>query len=303
MAAPGRSGTLGGAVRALVAVSRPWFWPVSWVPVYIGTVVAGGAWLPAAAAVPDALLAFLVVGPLTWGAVLAQNDLHDLPSDRNNARKATAPLVSGLVSVARLTRWCRVLMLCAVGAALVISALFALGVVVVLLLGWAYSAPPLRLKTRPGADVAVNAVVVGVLAPLAGWSLSRPPWEFPWVLGGLGLLFTAAFYLPSTVTDLAADGSVGDTTFAVRYGRRFTYRLGVGLWGGALVGSLVCAYLQVVVPGTTVAGQLVMAPVLLVAYAVLTRRPSIFRLACLGVLFAVPTFGFAAAFVAAAGGW
>ena len=27
----------------LVAVSRPWFWPVSWVPAYLGTVLAGRA--------------------------------------------------------------------------------------------------------------------------------------------------------------------------------------------------------------------------------------------------------------------
>src|SRR5690242_473440 len=79
----------------LVAVSRPWFWPVSWVPAYMGTVLAGHAWFPARADLPRAAVALLVLGPLIWGAVLAQNDLHDLPSDRANPRKATSPFVTG----------------------------------------------------------------------------------------------------------------------------------------------------------------------------------------------------------------
>ncbi len=51
-----------------------------------------------------------------------------------------------------------------------------------LVLGWLYSAPPIRLKARPGADVTVNALVVGVLGPLAGWSLHRPPGAYPPVM-------------------------------------------------------------------------------------------------------------------------
>src|SRR3954464_9383753 len=100
----------------LVLVSRPWFWPVSWVPAYLGTVLAGHAWLPTRADAPRAVVALLVLGPLIWGAVLAQNDLHDLPSDRENPRKATAPLVTGLVSAGRLRVWYRVLAVASVGA-------------------------------------------------------------------------------------------------------------------------------------------------------------------------------------------
>jgi 4-hydroxybenzoate polyprenyltransferase len=230
--------------------------------------------------------------------VLAQNDLHDLASDRANPRKADAPLVRGTVDPQRLALWYRLLMLAAVGTALFVGPLFALGVACVLAIGWAYSAPPLRLKTRPGADVAVNAFVVGVVSPAAGWAITRTPWEFPWQLALIGLLFTAALYLPTTVTDLPADLGAGDTTFAVRYGARFTYRLGIALWVGALAVSLVCALLGSVVPRSTWPFQLVMAPVLLAAYAALTRRPSITRLAWLSVLFGIPTAGFALATVA-----
>src|SRR4029450_11041187 len=136
--------------------------------------------------------ALLVLGPLIWGAVLAQNDLHDLRSDRDNPRKGTAPLVTGAVSLGRFRGWYRGMAFAAVGTALFVGPLFVLGVVGVLLLGWAYSVPPLRLKTRPGWDVTVNALVVGVVSPAAGWSITRPPWEFPWQFGLVGLLFAAA---------------------------------------------------------------------------------------------------------------
>jgi lycopene elongase/hydratase (dihydrobisanhydrobacterioruberin-forming) len=281
----------------LVAVSRPWFWPVSWVPAYLGTVLAGHAWLPDRAEVPRDLVALLVLGPLIWGAVLAQNDLQDLRSDRDNPRKATAPLVTGAVSARRLRMWYRWIAVTAVAAALYVGPLFVLGVAGVLLLGWAYSVPPLRLKTRPGWDVAVNALVVGVVSPAAGWAITRPPWEFPWQFGLIGLLFAAALYVPTTVTDLAADTGAGDTTFAVRFGPRFAHRLGVALWGAALAFSVVCAWLDVLVPRSTLVPQLLMTPVLLAGYAILTRRPTITRMAVLSVLFGIPTVGFALAYI------
>ncbi|XVV08790.1 UbiA prenyltransferase family protein [Actinoplanes sp. CA-131856] len=283
----------------IVAVSRPWFWPVSWVPAYLGTVLAGHAWLPDRADAGRAVVALLVLGPLVWAAVLAQNDLQDLRSDRANPRKATAPLVTGAVSARRLRAWYRAAAAASVGAAFLVGPLFVLGVGGVLLLGWAYSVPPLRLKTRPGWDVAVNALVVGLVSPAAGWSITRDPWLFPWPIGVIGVLFAAALYVPTTVTDLAADEGAGDTTFAVRFGARFAHRLGVALWGAALAVSLVCAALDMVVPRSTLTAQLVMAPVLLMAYAALTRSPTIGKLAAVSVLFGIPTVGFALAYIAA----
>ncbi|WP_250004261.1 UbiA family prenyltransferase [Actinoplanes sp. M2I2] len=283
------------AATLVIAVSRPWFWPVSWVPAYLGTVLADRQWFPADP--PRALLALLVLGPLVWGAVLAQNDLHDLTSDRANPRKATAPLVTGAVDHRTVRRWYRRMALACVVVALPVGPLFVLGVAGVLLLGWAYSAPPLRLKTRPGWDVAVNALVVGVVSPAAGWSITRAPWDFPWQFGLIGLLFAAALYVPTTVTDLPADEGAGDRTFAVRFGARAAYVAGLTLWAAALVVSVACAAADVVVPRSTLTGQLVTIPVLLAAYAILTRRPTIPRLAVLSLFFAIPTAGYALAVV------
>jgi 4-hydroxybenzoate polyprenyltransferase len=287
----------GRSAVLLVAVSRPWFWPVSWVPAYLGTVLAGRSWMPDRADLPRAAVALLVLGPLIWAAVLAQNDLHDLRSDRENPRKATAPLVTGAVSESRLRWWYRAAAIACVGAALFVGPLFVLGVAGVLALGWAYSVPPLRLKTRPGWDVTVNALVVGLVSPAAGWAITDPPWTFPWQFGVIGVLFAAALYVPTTVTDLAADSGAGDTTFAVRFGARAAYRIGVLLWGLALAVALLCAAADAVVPRSTLVPQLVTVPVLLAGYAVLTRHPTIPRMAVVSVLFAIPAVGFASAYI------
>ncbi|MEU4242061.1 UbiA prenyltransferase family protein [Actinoplanes sp. NPDC026619] len=279
----------------LMAVARPWFWPVSWAPAYLGTVLAGRAWLPDD--VPRAAVALLVLGPLIWGAVLAQNDLHDLDSDRANPRKANAPLVTGAVSAARLRRWYALMAVASVGAALVVGPLFVVGVGGVLVLGWAYSVPPLRLKTRPGWDVAVNALVVGLVSPVAGWSITREPWQFPWQFGVIGVLFAAALYVPTTVTDLVADTGAADTTFAVRFGARVAYAIGLVLWVSALVFSLVCAAFDVLVPRSTLVPQLFMAPALAGVYAALTVRPTITKLAVVSLVFGIPTIGFAMAYI------
>ena len=51
----------------------------------------------------------------------------------------------------------------------------------------------------------VNALVVGVLAPLAGWTLQRPAGDYPLVMVVLGAMLAAALYLPTTVLDVDAD--------------------------------------------------------------------------------------------------
>jgi 4-hydroxybenzoate polyprenyltransferase len=282
---------------AVVRLTRPWFWPLGWAGAYLGLVLATGTWLPPAAALPRCLLAGVVLGPLVWGAVLALNDLHDLPGDRHNPRKATAPLVTGVLTPADLARCVRLCSLAALIAAAAVGPTFLLGTAVVLALGWAYSSPPLRLKSRPGADVAVNAVVVGVLGPLAGWSLWRPVTEYPPVMVVLGLLLAAALYVPTTVMDVEADRFAGDATAAVRFAPSACYLVGVALWATAIAVWLACCEFGVLVERDSWPVQSLMAPVLLVVYAVATRRPSIPRMAAVCLTFAVPATDFLVACV------
>ncbi|MCA2218347.1 UbiA family prenyltransferase [Jidongwangia harbinensis] len=276
----------------MTRLSRPWFWPLGWGGAYLGSVLATRTWLPPAGTRAESLAALLVLGPLVWTAVLAVNDRHDLPSDRRNPRKATAPLVSGALTVADLTRWYAGSVLAALAVAAMAGPAFLTGTALVLLLGHLYSAPPVRLKARPGADVAVNALVVGVLGPLAGWSLHRPVGAYPLVLAVLGLLLAAALYLPTTVLDADADRFAGDATSAVRWRPVTCYRAGLLLWTSATALWLVCCHLGMLVERDSWWLQTATAPALILGYAAGTRRPTIARMAVIVVAFAVPAGDF-----------
>lgn len=277
---------------AAVRLARPWFWPLGWGGAYLGSVLATRTLVPPVAAWPASVAALVVLGPLVWTAVLAINDLHDLPGDRANPRKATAPLVTGVLTPADLLCWHRISVAAAVAVAAVAGWAFLAGTVIVLVLGRLYSVPPVRLKARPGADVAVNALVVGVLGPLAGWSLHRSPAEYPPVLAVLGLLLAAALYLPTTVLDHRADRLAGYRTSAVRWRPEACYRTGVALWTAATALWIAVCHLDVLVARDSWRLQTLAAPVLVAAYAVLARRPTIGRLAVVVIVFAVPAADF-----------
>ena len=296
VAAP-QTRSAGARVEDVLAVGRPAFWVVSVVPYYVGILLATHRLVPTVEDWPRLLVGAVVMGPLLWLAVLAINDAYDLPGDLLNPRKSKSPLLDGRVTLKGAKQLAIAAGIASIAVGLLVGVMFTLGVVLALVLGWAYSVPPLRLKTRPGWDIAVNAFVVGVLAPAAGWSITRPPWEFPWQFGLIGLLFAAALYVPTTVTDLVADSGAGDTTFAVRFGARLAYRLGIGLWVAALAFSMGCAWFDALVPRSTLVPQLFMVPVLAAAYAALTRRPTLITLALLSVIFGIPTIGFAVAYV------
>ncbi|WBB68258.1 UbiA family prenyltransferase [Micromonospora sp. WMMD812] len=280
---------------AVVRLARPWFWPLGWAGAYLGLVLATRSWVPPADTLPAAITALVVLGPLVWGAVLTVNDLHDLPSDRHNPRKATAPLVTGVLTGADLRRWHRRCVVAAMAAAATIGPAFVAGTAAVLALGWLYSAPPVRLKGRPGVDVTVNALVVGVLAPMAGWSLHRPVGEYPAVMILLGLLLAAALYVPTTVLDVDADLVAGDATAAVRWKPRACYRLGLALWSSASALWLASCHLDLIVRRDSWTLQTVAVPILVAVYAAATRKPSIPRMAAVSLAFAVPAADFLAA--------
>ncbi|MDV3220348.1 UbiA prenyltransferase family protein [Intrasporangium sp.] len=289
-AAPSRHGRRGGILRllALLAVTRPQFWPLAWAPVWFGWAVATGSWTPGLDDPLRLALVGIVLGPLVWGSVCTVNDLHDLPTDRLNPRRAGAPLVTGLLTARDMAIWHAVLSLSAVGAAALVGPRVAAATAVVVLLGRAYSAPPLRLKVRAGWDVAANAVVVGLVAPVAGWSLHRAVADYPPLLGVLGMTVAAALYLPTTALDHDPDEHAGMDTFAVRWGPRTTYGLGLVLWVVALVTWLLALGSGVLGwAGGVTASQLAGAAVLASLYAALTRRPTILRLAGIAALFAV----------------
>jgi lycopene elongase/hydratase (dihydrobisanhydrobacterioruberin-forming) len=286
-------------VRDVVALARPWFWPVSLLPYYVGFLLATHRFLPTAGQLPALLAGALVVEPLVWLAVLAVNDAYDLPGDLVNPRKAGTPLTTGRLSVRAVHR----IALTSAGTALVVSLAigpaFAAGALLSLALGWLYSAPPVRLKARPGADVAANALALGALGPLAGWTVVHPLAGYPWAFSAQGVLVGAALYIPTTLADHDADLATGYQTIAVRLGPRVTYRIGLACWVAAGLLSVLLAATGTVIPRRMLPFEAVTVPGLVLGYHLLLRRHrSIRRIAAVSFLFLIPSAIFAFTYVA-----
>ncbi|MGW7681218.1 UbiA prenyltransferase family protein [Kribbella sp. NPDC054772] len=282
-------------VRDIVAVGRPAFWVVSIVPYYTGILLATRQLVPPVEEWPRLIVGAVVMGPLVWLAVLAVNDAYDLPSDRLNPRKAKSPLLDGRITLRAAKRLAFAAAVAAVGLSLHVGIVFALGVLLAVLLGYAYSVPPVRLKTRAGFDVAVNALALGAFGPLAGWAAITPDLSgFPWLMGLQGTLAAIGLYLPTTLADLDADRAAGYHTIAVRFGARTTYRIGYAAWIAAAALSVILAATGTIIPRSMLVLEVVMVPVLIVAYGKLIGPHQSFKgIIALSALFLFPCATFA----------
>jgi chlorophyll synthase len=233
------------------------------------------------------LLAGIVVwGPLSASAVLAINDAFDVKGDSLNPRKASSPVASGRLSARSAFIIAHVEGALAVVMATVVRPLFGLVTLLALALGWLYSVPPVRLKVRPGFDVAINAVGNGGLSILAGWASVRSIDEFPWIVFVLACSAAAALYLPTTVLDYQSDLAAEYSTVAVRLGPRAVHRIGLGFWIVAGVGGLALATKGIVLPQKSLWVLAVSVPLLIVLYHWAFRRVRELResLAWLGIV-------------------
>lgn len=214
----------------------------------------------------DFLLAAVVMGPLIWTATLLINDVHDLPGDRINPRKARSPLVQGVVSAGWAQRMAYLFAALSLLGAVFIGIAFTALVFVNLALAWLYSAPPLRLKTRPGADVAVNAIGVGLLSAMAGWSVAAPLSAFPFAMAPQGILVAIAVYVPTTLVDHDWDRQMGYATLATHLGPERAYRIGWWAWILCNLGALGLSWQDAIIPRAMLPILLVFAPLLVGQY-------------------------------------
>jgi 4-hydroxybenzoate polyprenyltransferase len=273
-------------------LSRPEVWMASVFPFYVGYVLASRDLVPAPAALgagldalvegrpADAvaeaghwlarswrlLLGAVVLGPLLWTATLLVNDVHDLPGDRLNPRKARSPLVRGVVSRPWAHRAAHLFAAASLAAAMAVGWAFAVCVLANLALAWAYSVPPLRLKTRPGADVLVNAVGIGAVSAMAGWTVVSGFADAPWAFLPQGLLVAAAIYVPTTLVDHTADKEAGYLTLATHLGPRRAYLVGWWCWVACNAGALALAALDLVIPRAMLPVLVIFVPILLYEY-------------------------------------
>lgn len=285
---------LGDVLLYIWRLSRPEAWTVTFLPLLVGNLLATRELLPGwgrwtefwfraqgqGASASDfgatlldwalaewrILVAVVVFGPLLWAATLLINDVHDLEGDRKNPRKARSPLVQGLLSRGLAHGAAYACALFALAAASMIGYTFLGLTFACLLLAWAYSVPPLRLKTRPGADVAVNSIGIGVLAFLAGWVLERPLQDAPLAFLPQGILVAIAVYVPTTMVDWEADRTSGYRTLATHLGPKRAYFIGWTAWVLANAGALALAWNDSILPRRFFPILLVFVPLLLYEY-------------------------------------
>lgn len=219
-----------GALARALAVSRPLFWLNSATLCVLAVVLSGRApgWRELA------LIAFATF-PLNL-FVYALNDLHDLASDAHNPRKgsaegarADAASLQALLRLALLVNAPFVALLVATAPApRVLVALAA-----VYLVAWAYSAPPLRAKSRPGWDSLANA---GYVLPLVLGCLYLDV-PVPWREAAAFAVWAIGSHAFTSVQDIAADRAGGVRTIATALGPRASARVAIAAYlvAGALV--------------------------------------------------------------------
>ena len=168
----------------------------------------------------------VVMGPMCWLFAFMINDIVDLPADRLDPVRADSPLVSGRISVPAARRVVAISAALAIIGSAVAGWVFLVVTCVALLLAWAYSAPPARLKTRPGWDIFACSVTVGGLPIIAGWSLGAPIQALPVVAPVVATIHMVSVYVPTTLGDYHTDLITGNRTSAVHFGRRKTFYIG-----------------------------------------------------------------------------
>ena len=176
--------------------------------------------------------AFVVPFVLTTAGVFIVNQYCDREDDKLNMYKRALPVSSG-----EILPQTAILVSCFF---FILSISFVLWVDVTVLplylfaigLGICYSAPPLRLKSRPVVDVIVAGLGSGVLPFLMGLQVSNQltlNFSLPWIwrryqdafLCVLPLLcFTSATHILQAAGDYEADLHRNVRTFVVRFGKK-----------------------------------------------------------------------------------
>ena len=154
----------------------------------------------------------LALGAGYWFA-FALNDYWDAPFDRLDKRKAWRNFF-----VQRPIKWWWAAGFSAVWLAASASAFFQFGIrgwllwAVGCFIAWAYSAPPLRLKVRPGLDLLTHALFVQTFPYYVSLTLIQASWTLlDWVLLAILFLSSLTAQLEQQARDFAVDLHAGGT--------------------------------------------------------------------------------------------
>lgn len=198
----------------LIKATRPVAWPVLPVVFLAGFMVSGASFSLIS-------LAQLFLLSFPFCVFYAFNDIYDHGSDMINPRKRgiggvpLPPEYNSFVGKATIL----------VSALLLLSGILSLNLanfiimLLLLFLGYSYSAHPLRLKERPPLDSISNGLGFYLFPFLLGFSFGQPvPNASP------SLLFPTLCFMSvhafSTLMDYTADKKAGNTTFAIKFGTK-----------------------------------------------------------------------------------
>jgi len=200
---------------ALPALVRPFTLLAPPVGVLAGAYVAHAADVTAIEVA--ALLLAALAAVLATCASNAWNHAFDVEIDRRN--KPHRPIPAGLATTREAILLGHVCALGGLFAGYLTSPWFFACVAAGVFATWIYSAPPLRTKRRTWGALLTIAIPRGMLVPVAGWAVVRPPDTLePWALGLVAGLFVFGAAVTKDFADVEGDREHGCRTLPVAWG-------------------------------------------------------------------------------------
>ena len=144
---------------------------------------------------------------------IADKDVDKFHNGRSkDTNLAKQPIVTGEVSIKEAKYLSVVFLFFSLLFAWLINYYFFLIIIAVDIVGYVYSMPPTRLKTKPIGDILCNMLLGGGIF-IGGLSIGGENINPFMILGGF--IMAAIFYLPTVVTDYEFDKKAGLKTSAV----------------------------------------------------------------------------------------
>ena len=149
------------------------------------------------------------------------NSLSDKDVDKFHDGRAkdmdlsNQPFVTGEISEKTALFIALILVIISLFFAWLVNYLFFTLFIIANIIGYIYSMPPTRFKTKPITDILCNALAAGV-ALIAGLSIGGTNMNLPFIIGCF--IVASVVYIPTVVTDYDFDKKAGLKTSAVFFG-------------------------------------------------------------------------------------
>ena len=149
------------------------------------------------------------------------NSLSDKDVDKFHDGRAkdmdlsNQPFVTGEISEKTALFIALILVIISLFFAWLVNYLFFTLFIIANIIGYIYSMPPTRFKTKPITDILCNALAAGT-ALIAGLSIGGTNMNLPFIIGCF--IVASVVYIPTVVTDYDFDKKAGLKTSAVFFG-------------------------------------------------------------------------------------